>query len=571
MTTVARPPESDYLGRHSRLDDEERHASPPVPAGTGQPEPSPRRDRLSIAPIVKSLPLLALLAVQAALTLKLARWAYASGDEGRYIYAGHQLIYELWHGGGSPFYETYFSGAPVVYPVLAAMADYIGGLLAVRLMSLFFMLAATCLLFGVARRWFGYWPGLLAAGLFAGIGLTQDLGALATYDAMSLMLVTVAAYCASRASDQERYSTRWLFAVPLALLAANATKYASVLFDPVVIGVAALQVSAHGVRRILQRVVALTVATATLLAVALLVGGRAYLNGVISSTFSRQADDPAFAGTTTGQDNLTSRVVVNDSLDWIGAVLVLCLLALLLSLVLRRYRQHAPMLAVLLVGGLLVTIEGVHLHSIESMYKHDDFGVWFSAAGAGALVAWVRPALTKVALTLALIAASGFIYSRDAVATYQADDSAAVMAEYAALKPYLQVHGGQFLLGGLTEDDLVYEDQVPVRWFQLTDDLYIKYPIPGRGGDSHGQRQGLSCTALRPGCMYLEGPAGYRAAIRAHWFSVISMIGEHYTPLDQQIESIASHTAGYVQLYLVPGPPTWIYAPDYGPALGGTR
>ena len=24
-----------------------------------------------------------------------------------YIYSGHQLIYEMWHGGGSPYYEGY--------------------------------------------------------------------------------------------------------------------------------------------------------------------------------------------------------------------------------------------------------------------------------------------------------------------------------------------------------------------------------------------------------------------------------------------------------------------------------
>jgi hypothetical protein len=571
MTTVAQPPQPDYLGRHSRLD-KAGYAGRPVRPQADQPGTAPGSKRATLARrVTAALPLVVVLVLQAALTIKLARFAYASGDEGRYIYSGHQLIYELWHGGGSPFYETYFSGAPVIYPVLAAMADYAGGLLAVRLMSMLFMLTATCLLFGVTRRWFGYWPGILAAGLFAGIGLTQDLGALATYDAMSLMLVTVAAYCASRTGDGERHGTRWLVAVPLALLAANATKYASVLFDPVVIGVAAVQVSAHGVRRVVQRVAAVTVATATLLGVALLVGGRSYLNGVISSTFSRQADNPAFAGTTTGQDNLSSRVVVMDSADWIGAVVVLSLLALLVSLLLRKGRAWAPLLGILLAGGLLVTAEGVHLHSIESMYKHDDFGIWFSAAGAGALVSWLRPVAAKAVVTLILVAASGFIYSRDAVATYQATYSPAVMAEFAALKPYLEVKDGRFLLGGLTEDQLVYEDQPAIKWFQLTDDIDIKYPIPGRGGDSHGQRQGVTCMAMRPGCMYLEGLAAYRAAIQAHWFAVISMIGEHYTALDQQIESITSRTAGYVRLYLAPGQPTWIYAPDFGRALGGTR
>ncbi len=56
---------------------------------------------------------------------------------------------------------------------------------------------------------------------------------LATYDAMSLALMAFGAYCAVRAA--EGGGARWLLIVPLALLAANATSYATVLFDPVVI------------------------------------------------------------------------------------------------------------------------------------------------------------------------------------------------------------------------------------------------------------------------------------------------------------------------------------------------
>ncbi len=79
------------------------------------------------------MPLLTILVVQVAASARLLHvFSAASGDESLYIYAGHQEIYELFHGGGSPYYEDWFSGSPVIYPVLAAMADHLGGLLLVR-------------------------------------------------------------------------------------------------------------------------------------------------------------------------------------------------------------------------------------------------------------------------------------------------------------------------------------------------------------------------------------------------------------------------------------------------------
>lgn len=559
MTRVIYPPRAGYDGRGWGLVAETAPNPVPAQADLGH------RGRLIIQRAIQYLPLVLILAVQAGLTMKLARWAYASGDEGRYIYDGHQLINELWHGGGSPFYETFSSGAPVVYPVLAAMADSVGGLLAVRLMSLLFMLVATCLLFGVTRRWFGYWPAVLAAGLFAGIGLTQDLGALGTFDAMSLMLMAAAAYCAARTGDDDPRATRWLLATPLVLLAANATKYASVLFDPVVIAIAVWEIRGSGAKRMVVRTAALSLTVLTLSGIALLVGGRAYVQGIMYSTFSRQANDAAFAGTVTDQSGLSARAVMQFSWDWVGAVLVLGMLALLGAMLSRRARGYGWLLALLLAAGLLVTAEMVKLHSIESMYKHDDFGIWFTAAGAGAIVAWIRPHFATASIVLALIAASGFVYSRNAVATYQATADTTTAVEFASLKPYLELESGMYLIGGLVDNDLVYQDHVAVPWFRLIDDNYIKYPIPGRGGDWHGQTPGPACLKLQPHCMYLEGVAGYRAAIRAHSFALISMIGEHYTAQDKQIEAVVSNTPGYVRIGQRDGPPTWIYAADYPP------
>ncbi len=66
--------------------------------------------------------------------------------------------------------------------------------------------------------------------------------------------------------------------------------------------------------------------------------------------------------------------------------------------------------------------------------------------------------------------------------------------------------------------------------------------------------------------MYLEGDAGYVAAIRAHDFAVIAL-GRTDFGTDPVIARTASTTPGYVPLYLQGGL-TWIYAPDDDHLLG---
>ncbi len=70
--------------------------------------------------------------------------AYA--DEATYLWAGH-LEWAHWlHGTAIPPFPAYFSGAPVLYPPLGALADSVGGLAGARVLSLVFMLGATALL-----------------------------------------------------------------------------------------------------------------------------------------------------------------------------------------------------------------------------------------------------------------------------------------------------------------------------------------------------------------------------------------------------------------------------------------
>jgi 4-amino-4-deoxy-L-arabinose transferase-like glycosyltransferase len=525
--------------------------------------------------LLGTLAVVAVIAVQAFLSLRLLRTAgLASGDESLYIYSGHQEIYELFHGGGSPYYEEWVSGAPVLYPVLAAMVDQVGGLVLVRLMSLVFMLGVTWLLYATARRIFGYWPALAAIGLFTGLGISHSLGVLATYDALALLLMATAAYCAVRAADGD---ARWLLAVPLVLVAANAVKYASALFDPVVIGLAALMFKGQW-RRIGWRVASLAAATGLLLVVVVFLAGTAYWHGILFTTLARPSGS---AGAAYGWDQATPAQVFRYSWSLIGLVVVLGFSGLAVAFAVERRRGVAPaqlaLLALLAVAGTLVTVENMHLHSSTSVSKHDDFGAWFTCIAAGYALARVVEVVPRwqlrIPAAIVVFAAvfwvgtqyteNGHLTAPEAAA--QAFDARTykTIASWIRTPDGLYVPGGRYLLGGLQDTQLLYSQHLNIMWWQYTDDNWIKYPIPGRGGNAAGSVHGLSCYKLAPGCMYLLGISGYQAAIRAHWFTLISMFGEHETYQDAAILATIRSDPQYVQVSVEGGEPTFVYAPAY--------
>ena len=200
--------------------------------------PAPVRD-LGRAAQLRMLGLIAILTVQAVLCLRLVWSNTAYIDEATYLWAGHLEIAHLLHGTPVPPFQSWFSGAPVIYPPLAAVADHLGGLTGARFLSLIFMIGATALLWNVTSRLFGYRAAFFAAALFAVLGPTQFLGALATYDAMALLLLAASVWCVVAARDRGD-STLLLVAGTAALALANAAKYATALFDPVVVVLAAL-------------------------------------------------------------------------------------------------------------------------------------------------------------------------------------------------------------------------------------------------------------------------------------------------------------------------------------------
>jgi hypothetical protein len=514
------------------------------------------------------LPLVLILAAQAALTIRL--FGFATTDEGRYLFAGHALWDELFHGGGSPYFETYFSGAPDIYPPLAAIADNIGGFAAVRLMSLDFMLLATSMMFCVTRKLFGYWPAVLSCGLYAGLFVTQAVGRNIIYDAMAISVLSVAAYCAARAESGA--SAFWLLATVPVIVFADFTKYVMVIFDPAVIAIAAYQIRSAGWSAMIRRVLVLGFTTAFAFVGMAFIAGTAYWKGMLWSTFGRQTGQSALLDSVFEP----TRVLVSETLGWEGAVIGVALASVVLAIFFATRTHRLPLVALLSVLSLTclaVVIEAIHLHSNESTGRHTAFAAWFGCVAAGSAFSVILSRLTQVwrvpAITLcsAAVVLSGFHYSFQ---NHDLSDLGGLNAQheqippyFVTLRPYMVSETKHYLIDGDHGYQLISVDELRIPWWDLTDDNYIKYPIPGRGGSWHWTTPGRTCTLLRPGCQYLTGAAGYTAAIHNHAFALISLHRFTLTT-DTAILNAVKHTPGYVLLTNSGGGPTWIYAPDYG-------
>ncbi len=315
--------------------------------------------------------LLIILAVQSVLTLRLMKTNTAFEDEALYLWAGH-LEWAHWlHGTAIPDFPTYFSGAPVVYPALGAVADSIGGLVAARCMSLVFMLGATIALWSVTRRLFGRPGAFFAAASWAALAPTARLGAFATYDAMALFLLALATWFATGGIGR-RDTTRWMLAAAVTLALANVTKYASALFDPVIIGLAILSgYPAPGGKSALRRGAFIAAITIELIIVLLQVGRGWYVDGIEQTTLTRHA-----GGTPVS-------TILLSSWDWTSYIVVAATLSAVLCLARARSLTTRILVVMLAATAALVPAQQARIHTLTSLSKHVDFGAWFAAIAIG--------------------------------------------------------------------------------------------------------------------------------------------------------------------------------------------
>jgi hypothetical protein len=316
-------------------------------------------------------PLIAVLAIQTMLSFRLVGANTAFQDEALYLWAGHLEWARVLHGAPVPPFPSYFSGAPVIYPPIAALADSAGGLAAARGLSLVFMLAATTLLWDTAGRLFGRRAAFFAAALFAVLGPTLHLGTFATYDAMALFLLALATWFVVRAGERQD-ATGWMIAAGAALALANATAYSSALFDLIVLLIALVTaVPRPGGKLAAARAVTLLAIVAVILTPGLLLGGSRYLHGINVTTLQR-AD---------GSDSPVT--VIAHFWSWTGVIVVAAICGAVIAWVSQPGRSRAWLLTLLAVAALLVPAEQASLHTTASLNKHGAMGAWFAAMAAG--------------------------------------------------------------------------------------------------------------------------------------------------------------------------------------------
>jgi hypothetical protein len=477
-------------------------------------------------------PLLVVLAVQAVLSIRLVHADTAFEDEAAYLWAGH-LEWAHWlHGTPIPHFSAYFSGAPVIYPPIAALADSIGGLTAARVLSLIFMLGATALLWAVTSRLYGRRAAFFAAALFAFLGPTLHLGAFATYDAMSLFLVAFASWLAISAPDDSDATGRMVIA-GLVLALANATAYSSALFDPVVVLLVALTAFPKPGRRVaFRRIWIFVVVLVTPLLLALLIGGSSYLGGIERTTLARV---PGAASPLT---------VLADSWSWAGLIVVAAACAIVISALGRQGRVQTWLLAVLTLAAILGPLDQARLDTVASLNKHVGLGAWFAAIAAGYAVDWfvaAAPAGRNRVLTCgACVIALTFPISLGASQSWSFSTSWANSTSFIAiLRPLVNNTTGHLLI----EDPAIAEYYLHASdWERFSSTRNIVLPS---GASSGGPSQSAGVVGA--------GNAGtYGTKIMQDYFSLVALNFADTTSLDLTIAADLRRNPRYRKIEVIP-------------------
>jgi 4-amino-4-deoxy-L-arabinose transferase-like glycosyltransferase len=456
--------------------------------------------------------LVVVLVAQAALSLRLVWANTAFLDEALYVWTGHMEWAHWLQGAPVPTFQTWFSGAPVLYPALAALVDTYGGLAAVRLLSLAMMLCVTCFLWGTTSKLVNRRAALIASALFASLAGTAFLGAFATYDAMALFLLTGATWTAVRASKGGPLASLTFLLAGLILGLACAVKYAAALFVPVVVLVVFFsRAQAVSWRRGFAAASTVSIAWLAALAASLLAAGADYWHGLQVTTLSRQAATSSPFS------------VLKMSYIWTDFIIVLAVIALFVS------RREPPasrcLLRVLAITGFLVPAEQARIYTLVSLHKHVVFGAWFASIAAayvlGRLSLVDKTRGWMIVISIPIIASTLLQGMPQASAMFRDWPNMSALA--AVMPKVVAQHPGKYLADPDVLQVLGYYGRGQTGWPQWSDDQIYREPgVP-------------------------PGLPSIRAAISNYTFAliVVSTMRSSSTPVDKAIMADIKQSGGY--------------------------
>ncbi len=314
-----------------------------------------------------------------------AQWSFTRAlkndafvDEATYIVAGRMLHSVGSNADAAPAFATYFSGAPHLYPVLAAYVDARAGLEGARGLSFVCMVIAMLAVYVAARHLFrDRLSGVLAAAVFAMQAPVLFLMRLATFDAPCVALLAVALAACAVASTRKR-ATSALCAIAVAggcVGAAAAIKYATLLYVPCVIVLATLLVPRW-------RWFSLGVATVSAAAVAALcvapADPQALLQGFLATTVTRV--------TVSGDQTIDILAFAAHLGGFVGLMA--------LPVWFLRHAVSRAVLVTLITFALAAPFNHARLNEMVSLHKHVAFSLVLLAPLAGGAIArglrWVR-------------------------------------------------------------------------------------------------------------------------------------------------------------------------------------
>ncbi|MDX1994975.1 MAG: glycosyltransferase family 39 protein [bacterium] len=151
-------------------------------------------------------------------------------DEAIYTTVGEEILSGVTKQGATRWmYGSY------LYPIQATLAEHLGGVIGLRLLSAVFSTITALFVFLTTRRVFNTRAGLLALFVFGFTGISINVGQHATYDVVSLPFLSMAVYFAVsailRPERQQRYLLWAGFAFSLCVLG----KYIAILMLPALI------------------------------------------------------------------------------------------------------------------------------------------------------------------------------------------------------------------------------------------------------------------------------------------------------------------------------------------------